>query len=97
MDLFNQWKIDDPTTSAEYVKHVVNANMCSTSSVRIWQITSWFRNGVPEALCDAQNDMAYHYLTEAWQASLLQQVEAKLGLLDGRRLQDRQNDREPEP
>lgn len=80
MDLFNQWKIDDPTTSAEYIKHVVNANMCSTSNVRIWQIIAWFRNGVPEALCDAQNDMAYHYLTEAWQASLLQQVEAKLGL-----------------
>ena len=47
MDLFNQWKIDDPATSAEYVKHVVNANMCSTSNVRIWQITTWFQIGVP--------------------------------------------------
>jgi hypothetical protein len=80
MDLFNQWKIDDPATSAEYIKHVVNANMCSTSNVRIWQITTWFQIGVPRALRTAQGIMAHHYLMEALQASSLQKVEAKLGL-----------------
>ena len=79
MDLLDQWKIDDPATSAEYVKHVVNANMCSASNVRIWQITTWFQIGVPRALRTAQGIMAHHYLMEALQASSLQKVEAKLG------------------
>jgi hypothetical protein len=44
MDLFDQWNIDDPETSAKFIKHVVDANMCSTSNVRIWQITAWFHD-----------------------------------------------------
>jgi hypothetical protein len=80
MDLFNQWKIDDPETSAKFIKHLVDANMCSTSNVRIWQITAWFQIGMPKALRKAQVVMAHHYLTEARIASSLQKVEAKLGV-----------------
>jgi len=67
-------------THAKWVKHFANAHMCSTSNVRIWSIVTWFQKGVPLKIRQAIDALTFHYLREAWDAVILQKMEAELGL-----------------
>ena len=80
LDLVNQWKVDDADTHAKWLKHFTDANMCSTSSVRIWSIVSWFQKGVPLSIRQAIDNLTFYYLQESWNAVKLQKLEAKLDL-----------------
>lgn len=79
-DLVNKWKADDPETHARFIKHMANAHMCSTANVRIWSIVSWFQKGTPLPIRQALDELVFHYLTEAWLATDLQELEAALGM-----------------
>jgi hypothetical protein len=80
LDLIDQWKVDDADTHAKWIKHFANAHMCSTSSVRVWSIVSWFQRKVPLSIRQAVDNLTFHYLQEAWNAVILQKFEAELDL-----------------